>query len=112
MRVAVAGGRDRGGGDNWLRGKGLRGWPWNLGKGRLCGAGGGSSSGSMGFDGAPVGDLAPILFPRWQEELRRADISGETRVRFEREVLAFLAHCRRERAPASIALARLYVESI
>ena len=50
-----------------------------------------------------------ISFPTWKEALSAAPLAPETRDEYRREILAFLHHCKVERAPATIMLAKGYL---
>jgi integron integrase len=50
-----------------------------------------------------------IWFQGWAAALATAELPPATREHYEREIVAFLAHCNRERTPVSVALARTYV---
>lgn len=54
-----------------------------------------------------AGEYAPVSFPGWREAL--GTLPGEVRAGFEREIIAFLGYCKRERSPVSVALAKVYL---
>jgi len=55
---------------------------------------------------------APILFSDWKQVLDTRALPWEMRHGFENDIAAFLEYCRRQRAPASIALAKQYLENV
>jgi integron integrase len=55
------------------------------------------------------GENTSIWFQAWSVALAAAELPAETREHYEREIVAFLAHCKRERVPVSVTLARAYV---
>ena len=57
-------------------------------------------------------DRAPVTFPGWEAALAEVSLLAEERLAYRRTVIAFLAHCGRRHAPASIVLAREYVGSV
>ena len=50
-----------------------------------------------------------ISFPNWKQMLAETRLNPAQRMAFIREILAFLHHCKAQRAPATIALARTYL---
>ncbi len=58
-----------------------------------------------------AGDRAAVSFPTWRETLAQATVSPAERAGIEREVLSFLRFCKYRRTPATIALARSYIET-
>ncbi len=52
-----------------------------------------------------------LHFAAWQDVLWAAPLASEVRLSYEREVILFLRHCRDQRAPATVALVRQYLES-
>ncbi|MBA3850441.1 MAG: integrase [Opitutus sp.] len=53
----------------------------------------------------------PVSFPAWKTVLADSNLSPGVRAAYEREIIAFLRHCKVRREPASVALAKHYVES-
>lgn len=53
-------------------------------------------------------EYTPISFPGWREAL--SGLPGETRFQFEPEIIAFLGYCKQARTPASVAVAKLYLQ--
>lgn len=51
----------------------------------------------------------PISFPDWKQALARAGFAPDRRSAFEREIIAFLRHCKAARSPVTAALARQYL---
>src|SRR6266700_8053090 len=54
---------------------------------------------------------APISFPNWKSALVAANLPEVVRSGFGREVIDFLRHCKKRRAPASIAGAKAFLVS-
>lgn len=52
----------------------------------------------------------PVSFPDWKESLANAALSPQHQAAYVREILAFLKHCKANRAPATVALAKQYLE--
>ena len=61
---------------------------------------------------SPREELAPILFPEWKEALARSDLPETVRGRHERAIGSFLAYCATCCAPASIVLAKRFLEQL
>ena len=62
-------------------------------------------------DAGPGGSDRPVWFPDWQLHLRREEaLPSPVRESYRRIVGGFLGYCRRQRTPATVALAREYVE--
>lgn len=53
----------------------------------------------------------PISFAHWKQALAATTLSPDLRVAFEREIITFLKHCKDLRTPATVELARQYVQS-
>lgn len=71
-----------------------------------------SSTASMALDGMiSAAHRAPVSFPSWKEALAASGLPGDVRVSHQRAVIAFLRHCRNVHAPATIMLAKQYVET-
>ena len=51
----------------------------------------------------------PVSFPAWKAALYRAAIPAGQRDAYQREILAFLRHCKIRRAPATIMLVKEYL---
>lgn len=54
----------------------------------------------------------PVRFRDWQNALSESRLGDGTRRLHEREIIRFLAHCRSERAPATVILAKSYIEGL
>lgn len=67
-------------------------------------------SGSMAFVGKGGGHPV-VSFSNWVEWLEKYGLPEKEREAFRREIILFLAFCRREREGASIDLAKRYLES-
>ena len=59
--------------------------------------------------GLPGSERTPISFPSWKTVLTEAELSGEQKESFTREILTFLRLCKSRRAPVSVMLAKLYL---
>lgn len=57
-------------------------------------------------------DHAAISFPDWPATLAGASLASGQREAYRREILLFLQHCRQQRRPCSIALARDYLDTV
>lgn len=55
-------------------------------------------------------DNQPVSFPDWKQALAKAGMTGPAESAYLREIIAFLKHCKTQRAPATVQLARQYVE--
>ncbi len=65
----------------------------------------------MALDGTPFpAENTPVSFPHWQETLFQSEIPFELQDTFLSAIAAFLHHCRRENAPATVALAKQYLD--
>jgi integron integrase len=51
----------------------------------------------------------PLFFPGWKEALAASVADPEVRAHFEHQIVRFLRHCRRQHAPATVALAQQYL---
>jgi hypothetical protein len=51
----------------------------------------------------------PISFPDWKQVLARAGFEPARRGAFEREIIAFLRHCKAAHSPVTAELARQYL---
>ena len=67
---------------------------------------------SMGLSGncKKVAEGTPMSFPQWKEVLSAAALPPDTKRGYHREVVDFLVHCRRLHGPATITLARQYLQ--
>ncbi len=54
-------------------------------------------------------DRAAVSFPQWKALLAASHLSPHQQISFQREILAFLRHCKLRHAPVTIVLARHYV---
>jgi integron integrase len=71
-----------------------------------------SSTASMALAGEDsAAHRAPVSFPAWKEALAAADLAAEVKASHQREVIAFLRHCKNAHAPATIMLAKQYLEA-
>jgi hypothetical protein len=50
-----------------------------------------------------------VAFPGWQAALACSGLDADTQRSHEREIIAFLVHCRKHHAPATIILAKDYL---
>lgn len=66
-----------------------------------------ASTGTSTFD-----QRSPISFPDWQAALESRALPAAERERFQREIGAFLHYCRERHAPASVVLAKRYLEQL
>lgn len=55
-------------------------------------------------------DNQPLSFPEWKQSLAAAGLPAEKVQAFQREIITFLKHCKTQRAPATVLLAKQYVE--
>lgn len=60
--------------------------------------------------GAVKDERSPVSFPAWKEALSAAPLTMETKDAYRRDILAFLHHCKVSCAPATIMLAKSYLE--
>jgi integron integrase len=61
---------------------------------------------------ADFDENAPICFPTWREALRDSPLGAADQRPYFRVIVRFLARCRSERRPASIAFARRYLAGL
>lgn len=54
-------------------------------------------------------ETGPISFPDWMQSLASTSLTPVQRAAFEREIIGFLKHCKIQRTPVTVELARLYV---
>ena len=66
-----------------------------------------AAAGEAQFD-----ERSPIWFPDWRQVLATRALPLPDRARFEREIGAFLRYCRAGHAPASVFLARQYLQGL
>ncbi len=52
----------------------------------------------------------PVSFPTWKQALAEASLTPAAKAAYEREIISFLKHCKTQRSPATVLLAKLYVE--
>lgn len=69
-----------------------------------------ASSGESGIRAFPHASSA-IRFPNWKEALSASALPAALKSVFCREILAFLHHCKAERAAATVTLAQAYLEA-
>lgn len=55
-------------------------------------------------------DNQPVSFPEWKQALTQAGLSSAGEAAYVREIITFLKHCKAQHAPATILLAKQYVE--
>lgn len=55
-------------------------------------------------------DNQPLSFPDWKQSLAAAGLPAEKVQAYQREIITFLKHCKTHRAPATVLLAKQYVE--
>jgi integron integrase len=63
-------------------------------------------------DDVPPAHSQPIRFPDWQAALISDVTDTATRARYCRAIIAFLGHCKRTHRPASIIVAKDYLQSL
>lgn len=56
-------------------------------------------------------DNQPISFPDWKQALAKAGLSVAGESAYQREIITFLKHCKTQHAPATVLLAKQYVEN-
>src|SRR5262245_38868975 len=91
-------------GRSWLRGKGLRARSTNWVGWRVVRRTRESLSASMAFDGRV------LVFPGWGDALMAEGLPSEVRDRHRREIIRFLKFCKDAHAPATVVLARQFLE--
>ena len=64
----------------------------------------------MAESASPPGHDRPVSFREWHDVLWRSPLPPAVKQAHVREIFAFLRHCRAERSPATIALAKAYIE--
>ncbi|MDI1250525.1 MAG: hypothetical protein PSV13_16815 [Lacunisphaera sp.] len=57
-----------------------------------------------------VMDNQPVSFPDWKQALATAGLSAGAEAAYGREIITFLKHCKTLHAPATVMLAKQYVE--
>jgi len=57
-------------------------------------------------------ERTPIQFPQWAEALERDATSEAQFAQRRRAIITFLAYCKRERSPVSIAVAKVYLDTV
>lgn len=55
-------------------------------------------------------DNQPVSFPNWKQALAQAALGATTEAAFAREIITFLKHCKTLHVPATVQLAKEYVE--
>ncbi len=55
-------------------------------------------------------DNQPVSFPAWKQALAKAGLSSAGEVAYVREIITFLKHCKTQHVPATVLLAKQYVE--
>jgi len=55
-------------------------------------------------------DNQPVSFPEWKQALAQAGLSRAGEVAYIREIITFLKHCKTLHVPATVLLAKQYVE--
>jgi integron integrase len=55
-------------------------------------------------------DNQPVSFPHWKQALAQAGLDPASEAAYVREIITFLKHCKTRRAPATVMLAKQYVE--
>src|SRR5256885_780304 len=69
----------------------------------------------MALDGSPAQqdkNNAPIWFSDWRRVLETRDLPPVVQARFRREITWFLRYCGEQHAPASVTLAKRYLDSL
>lgn len=54
----------------------------------------------------------PVSFPDWNQALERSGLPDLRQQLFRREIISFLSHCKKGHAPASIILAKQYLDRL
>lgn len=57
-------------------------------------------------------DNRPVSFPDWLQVLSHAALASDVRASHRREVILFLKHCKQHHAPATVLLAKAYLEGM
>lgn len=55
-------------------------------------------------------DNQPVSFPEWKQALAKAGLSSAGEAAYRREIITFLKHCKTHHVPATVLLAKQYVE--
>lgn len=55
-------------------------------------------------------DNRPVSFPDWKQALAKAGLSAAAQGMYVREIVTFLKHCKTQHVPATVLLAKQYVE--
>lgn len=55
-------------------------------------------------------DNQPVSFPEWKQALATAGLSAAAEEAYRREIISFLKHCKTQHVPATVMLAKQYVE--
>jgi hypothetical protein len=55
-------------------------------------------------------DNRPVSFPNWKQALAAAGLGPAKEAAYVREIITFLKHCKSSHAPATVLLAKQYVE--
>jgi integron integrase len=58
-----------------------------------------------------VMDNQPVSFPDWKQALAQAGLSSAGEAAYAREIISFLKHCKTQHVPATVLLAKHYVEN-
>ena len=53
----------------------------------------------------------PVSFPAWKQELARAGLPPAAEAAYVRQIITFLKHCKTHHVPATVLLAKQYVET-
>jgi len=61
---------------------------------------------------SPLGHRQPVSFPEWNEVLWRSPLPPAVKAAHAREIVAFLRHCRDRHAPATLLLAKAYIDGL
>lgn len=56
-------------------------------------------------------DNQPVSFPEWKQALAAAGLSAAAETAYRREIISFLKHCKTQHVPATVLLAKQYVET-
>jgi integron integrase len=64
---------------------------------------------------APAGfcsDRSSVYFPQWKEALAAGGLGAREQAKYAREIVCFLAHCKRHKAGATVQLVRQYLGAL
>ncbi len=64
----------------------------------------------MAQSASPLSHRQPVSFPEWKDVLRCSPLPPAIQAEHAREIIAFLRHCKDQRVPATVLLAKTYVD--